>query len=165
MNAARKLPENTLELFPEFPPTFAPPSGELMALEAPLHEIAPGVWASGIPAFDLPTHVLCKIVPVADSPGQFTLMPEDSYPGYVRMTDDIGHRLGIIGLAASTLRRLLGLGYVDHFRGHPNGIYISIESLLEHFKRTANDCEKEQSYWTPQRLAEWREFIESTNNV
>jgi len=164
MSAARNITEFPCELFPEFAPTLRPPSGELKALDAPLHEVAPGVWMSGLPAFDVPSHVLCKIVPVPGSPGQFSLEPESCYPGYVRMSDDIGQRLGVIGLAATTLRRLLALGYVDHIRPHPNGIFISIESLMEHFKRTSNDCEHAASYWTPARCEEWRAMIDSNNH-
>jgi hypothetical protein len=152
-----------MELFPEFV-SLRPPSGELKALDTPLYQIAPGVWVSGMPAFEMPSHVLCRIVPVSASPGQFTLAPEGSYPGYVRMSDDLGERLGILGLSSTTMRRLLAAGFVDHIRPAPGCIFISIESLLAHFARTANDCEQDASYWTAKRREAWKETFESTNN-
>lgn len=159
------LQELPTELFPEFPATLRPPSGEQLAMDAPLSQVAPGVWVSGLPAFDVPTHVLCRLVPVAGEPGKFTFEPDGPYPGYVRMTDDIGTRLGVIGLNATSMRRLLWGGYVDHIRPHPGGIFISIESLLEHFRRTANDCEKEQSFWTKDRRDAWRATCEGLANL
>jgi hypothetical protein len=152
------------ELFPEFPDTLRPPSSEQLALEAPLSQVSPGVWVSGLPAFDVPTHVLCRMVPVLGEPGHFTFDPQGAYPGYVRITDDIGKRLGIIGLNVTTLRRLLWGGFIDHIRPHPGGIYISIESLLAHFKRTANDCAEEHSYWTQARRDAWRVTCEGVGN-
>lgn len=162
MNAAIRLPELPQELFPELSDSLRPASGELKALGA-LSQVAPGVWVSGMPAFDVPTHVLCKLVP-GECPGTFTLEPE-AYPGYVRMTDDIGRRLGIIGLSVTTLRRLMWGGFIDHIRPAPGSTFISIESLLEHFKRTANDCEQEKSYWTAKRREEWKITCEGISNM
>lgn len=163
MSAALKLTEYPQELFPDFAPTSRPASGELQALGA-LSQLAPGVWISGLPAFDVPSHVLCKLVP-GDAPGTYTLEPEGPYPGYVRMSDDIGRKLGVIGLSDTTLRRLLWGGFIDHIRPAPGSIFISIESLLEHFKRTANDCEREKSYWSGERVAAWRVTCEGSSNV
>lgn len=163
MSAAHKLPEFPSSLFPEFEPKPRPPSGELKALGA-LSQLAPGVWVSGMPAFDTPSHVLCRLVP-GDIPGTFTLEPDGPYPGYVRMTDDIGKRLGVIGLNETLMRRLLWGKLVDHVRLAPGSIFISIESLLEHFKRTANDGANEKSWWTPERIARWRETYEPVNSL
>lgn len=165
MNAALKLQDPPADLFPEFPSSYAPPSGQLKALEKPLHEVAPGVWAGGMPVFEMPSHVICRIVPIAGQPGAFTLQPDSSYPGYIRMTDDIGKRLGVIGLSATTMRRLLWAGFVDHIRTAPGCIYISLESLLEHFKRTENDCARERSYWTAERVETWRATLEGESNL
>lgn len=159
MPTALKSPESFPELFPEFPATLRPPCGELAAL-GNLAQVAPGVWVSGMPAFDVPSHVLCRLIP-GETPGTFTLEPEGPWPGYVRMSRDIGQRLGVIGLSDTTLRRLLWGGFIDHMRIAPGCIYISIESLLEHFKRTANDCVNEQSYWTAKRREEWKRTWES----
>ena len=163
MSAAMKLAEFPTSLFPELEDTPRPQSGELVALGA-LSQLAPGVWVSGLPAFDVPSHVLMKLVP-AETPGTFTLEPEGPYPGYVRLTDDIGKRLGVVGLAITTLRRLLWGGHIDHIRPAPGCIFISIESMLEHFKRTANDCEQEKSYWTATRRADWKATCEGVSNM
>lgn len=165
MSLAVKLPHpaqkpETLEMFPELV-SLAPPPTQLEVLRDHLAQIAPGVWVSGLPEFDVPSHVLCRLVP-GNEPGTYTLEPE-AYPGYVRMGDDIGRRLGVLGLSTSTLRRLLWMGEVDHIRASPGCIFISIESLLAHFRRTANDCEKVQSYWTAARRAKWKESYEPVN--
>lgn len=167
MNAAilspQNLPELPQELFPELADTLRPASGELAALGA-LSQVAPGVWVSGMPAFDVPSHVLCRLVP-GEVAGTYTLVPDGPFPGYVRMSDDIGRRLGVIGLSETTLRRLLWGGFIDHIRPAPGSIFISIESLLEHFKRTANDCEREKSYWTAKRREEWKITCEGISNL
>ena len=167
MNATIKPPQNLPELpqdlFPELDDSLRPPSGELAALGA-LSQIAPGVWVSGMPAFDVPSHVLCRLVP-GEAHGTYTLAPEGAFPGYVRVTDDIGRRLGIIGLSITTLRRLLWGGFIDHIRPTPGSIFISIESLLEHFRATANDCEQEKSYWTAARRAAWKVTCEGISNL
>lgn len=168
MSAAQKLTEMSampFELFPDMPATLRPPSGELKALDAPLYQLAPGVWVSGMPAFDVPSHVLCRLVPVPGQPGQFSLEPDGPFPGYVRLTDNIGKRLGVVGLSITTLRRLLWGGFIEHIRPHPGGIYISIESLLEHFERTANDCEQPESYWTTKRREAWKTTYEASSNM
>jgi hypothetical protein len=155
-----ELPE---ELFPELAASLRPPSGEMAALGA-LSQIAPGVWVSGMPAFELPSHVLCRLVPVPGEPGKYMLEPDGDYPGYVRMGDDIGRRLGVIGLSTTTMHRLLWSGLVDHIRPAPGCIFISVESLLEHFKNTANDCAEEKSYWTAKRRALWKSTCEGISN-
>lgn len=160
-NAALKLPEMPQDLFPEFPTSLPPPPAEFLALKASLSQVAPGVWVSGLPAFEVPSHVLCKLVP-GEKPGTFLLEPE-AYPGYIRMSGDIGQQLGVLGLSEMTMRRLLYHGYVSHIRPSPSCIFISLESLHEHFQNTANDCEREQSFWTPRRMAEWRSTYESPN--
>lgn len=151
------------ELFSEFPASLPPPPSALRALDAPLSELAPGVWVSGMPAFEVPSHVLCRLVPTGDG-GTYRLEPEP-YPGFVRMSDDIGARLGVIGLSDTTMRRLLAAGFIDHIRPAPNCIFVSVESLLEHFRRTANDCERDASYWTARRIEEWRTTIDGTSNM
>lgn len=150
------------ELFPDlYSP--APPSGAMAALNAPLAQVAPGVWVSGLPEFEVPSHILCKLVP-GPTPGTYTLEPEP-YPGYVRVTDDIGKRLGVLGLSTTTLRRLMWGGFVDHIRAAPGCTFISIESLLEHFRRTGNDCEREKSYWTAKRREAWKVTCEGISNL
>ena len=145
--------EATPELFPDLPMTTAPPPSEMLASGAPMSEISPGVWVSGMPEFLTPSHVLCRLVP--SGPGTYTLAPEP-YPGYVRMTEDIGKRLGIVGLSETTLRRLMWGGFVEHFLGAPGCTYISIESLLEHIRRTRNDHAKESGFWTAKRRLDWK---------
>jgi len=159
MSAAREL---ATDLFPDlYCP--APPPAALTALPNHLAEIAPGVWVSGLPEFEVPSHVICRLVP-GEKPGTYTLEPEP-YPGYVRMCEDIGKKLGVIGLSDTTLRRLMWGGFIDHIRPAPGCLFISIESLMEHFKRTGNDCEKEKSYWTHSRREEWRVTCEGTSNI
>ena len=157
---ASELPQ---EMFPELADTLRPPPGDMAALGA-LSQIAPGVWVSGLPAFETPSHVLCRLVPVPGEVGKYTFEPEGPYPGYFRMSDDIGRRLGVIGLSATTMHRLMWSGLVDHIRPAPGCIFISIESLLEHFRATANDCEQEQSYWTAKRRALWKSTCEGVSN-
>lgn len=154
MRATAHIAEYAGDLFPDSAPSLRPPAPELRVLESPLAQMAPGVWVAGVPAFELPSHVLCRLVPGA-LPGTWTLEPE-AYPGYVRMTDNIGERLGVIGLSATTMRRLMWAGFVEFVRLAPGCIHISIESLLDHFSRTANNNE----WWTPERLRVWRETIE-----
>ena len=163
IKAPQNLPELPQELFPELTDSLRPACGELAALGA-LSQIAPGVWVSGMPAFDVPSHVLCRLVPGTEA-GTYTLVPDGPFPGYVRMSDDFGKRIGIIGLATTTVYRLLAGGFVDHIRMTPGGLFISIESLLEHFRCTANDCEREESYWTHARLQAWRETISGISNI
>jgi hypothetical protein len=140
----------------------APPSGALAALKETLSEIAPGVWVTGLPEFEVPSHVLCRLMP-GKEPGTYILQPEP-YPGWVRLTDDFGKRLGIHGLSASTLRRLLWAGYIEHARVGADTIMVSIESLLSHFHRTANDCAQEKSFWDAKRREHWRSVCESISN-
>jgi hypothetical protein len=147
-------------MFPELV-SLAPPPTQFEVLKGHLSQIAPGVWVSGLPEFEVPSHVLCRLVP-GKEPGTYTFEPEP-YPGWVRMTDDIGRRLGVLGLAPTTLRRLLWMGEVEHIRPSPGCIFISIESLLNHFARTANDCEKLQSYWTTARREKWKQSYEPIN--
>jgi hypothetical protein len=157
-------PSLPTELFPELEGSLRPPTGEQAALGA-LSQVGPGLWVSGRPAFELPSHVLCRLVPVVDEPGKFQLVPDGDYPGYVRMGDDIGKRLGVIGLSTTTMHRLLWAGLVEHIRPAPGCIFISIESLLEHFRNTANDCARENSFWTPARRAAWKSTCEGLSNV
>lgn len=144
----------TLELFPELEFATSPPPADLLAMHGEMSEISPGVWVSGMPEFRTPSHILCRLVP-ADEPGTYTLEPEP-HPGYIRMTEDIGARLGIIGLSETTLRRLLWGGFIDHFLGGPGCTYISIESLLDHIRATRNDSAREVSFWTARRRLEWK---------
>ena len=139
------------DLFPDLaPPATDPPAGEGMS------EIAPGVWVSGLPEWETPSHVLCRLVP-AEAPGTYTLAPEGPFPGYIRMTEDIGRRLGIIGLSETTLRRLMWGGFIEHFLGAPGCTYISLESFREHIRRTRNDLTREASFWTPARRLAWKD--------
>lgn len=145
----------------EFQP--APPSGAMEALKEHLSQIAPGVWVSGLPEFEVPSHVLCRLVPGKEA-GTYTLQPEP-YPGWVRLTDDFGKRLGLIGLSSSTMRRLLWAGYIEHARVGADTIMVSIESLLAHLARTANDCAQEKSFWDAKRRDHWRTVCESISNA
>lgn len=150
-------------LFPDLEDTLAPPSGELEASGKPLSEIAPGVWVTGMPEFDVPSHVLCRLVP-GKEPGTYVLEPEP-HPGWVRMVDGIGKRLGVYGLSDTTFRRLLWAGLIEHARLAPGVIFVSIESLLEHFRRTRNDCARDKSYWTAERREKWRQVTEAGTNL
>lgn len=163
MTALQMLPPMPVEMFPELDAGLRPPTGEQEAL-GKLSQVAPGVWVSGMPAFEVPSHVLCRLVPVPGEPGKFTLEPEGDYLGYVRMGDDFGKRIGVIGLSATTMHRLLWSGLVEHIRPAPGCIFVSIESLLEHFRNTANDCAQEQSYWTAKRRDLWRRTCEGLSN-
>lgn len=148
-------PNDTLEMFPElYSP--APPPAAMAASGAAMSEIAPGVWVSGAPEWQTPSHIICRVVPSADSPGQYTLVPEGPSPAWIRMTEDVGLRLGVVGLSETTLRRLLWGGYVEHFLGAPGCIYISIESFLDHIRKTRNDQAREISFWTPERRLNWK---------
>lgn len=163
MNAAKKLPPpETPDMFPELV-SLAPPPADMAAANAELSQIAPGVWVSGVPEFETPSHVICKLVP-GKTPGTYTLEPEP-YPGYVRMTDDIGDRLGVIGLSNSTLRRLMWAGFVEHIRAAPGCLFISIESLLSHFRATKNDLGREVSFWNRGRREKWKETYEPVSNI
>ena len=180
----RKTAECEMDLFPDlYSP--APPDAEIEALGGTMHEIAPGIWASSLPEFEVPSHVLCRLVPgwhpprpnvrpvpshvlcrlvPGEQPGTYVLEPE-THPGYIRMTGDIGTRLGILGLTETTLRRLLYGGFVDCVRPAPGTIMISIESLLEHWQRTRNDLANEKSYWNLQRRKLWKTAIEAPCNL
>lgn len=158
----RKTAECEMDLFPDlYSP--APPDAKIEALGGTMHEIAPGIWASSLPEFEVPSHVLCRLVP-GEQPGTYVLEPE-THPGYIRMTGDIGTRLGILGLTETTLRRLLYGGFVDCVRPAPGTIMISIESLLEHWQRTRNDLANEKSYWNLQRRKLWKTAIEAPCNL
>ncbi len=142
-------------MFPElYSP--APPPAEMQAAGGAMSEIAPGVWASGLPEWETPSHVLCRLVP-AEEPGTYRLEAEGAFPGYVRMTEDLGKRLGIMGLSETTMRRLMWGGYIEHFVGAPGCTFISLESLIGHMKATRNDHAKESSYWTPERRLRWKD--------
>ena len=96
-------PNDTVEMFPDlYSP--APPAAEVAAAPGPLSEIAPGVWVSGVPEWETPSHVLCRLVPL-EAPDCYRLEPEGAFPGWIRMTEDIGQRLNIVGLSETTLRR------------------------------------------------------------
>lgn len=145
--------------------TCAPPPAELAYLAKlgkPLCEIAPGKWVCGTPQWEMPTHVVCRLVPAAE-PGTWRLVP-DEIPGWVRMTKDIGSKLGLIGFSETTLRRLL-YDYVEHARPHPGGIFVNLESLFAHFRNTRNDLNKDASFWTTLRLAQWRDTIARESNL
>ena len=141
------------ELFPDLWSP-APPPEELKAMGKPLTQIAPGQWVSGLPEFNTPSHVLCRLRP-GTTPGTYTLEPEP-WPGYIRLTRDLGQHLGVLGLSHTTLRRLIYCGFIDHIRAAPGCIFLSIESIMDHFRATSNDCGKEKSFWTPQRRELWR---------
>lgn len=146
--------DTTLDLFANLEFASAPPPAAIAAAGGEMSEISPGVWVSGMPEFETPSHILCRLVPAAE-PGTYRLEPEP-YPGYIRMTEDIGARLGIIGLSETTMRRLMWIGYVDHFISSPGCTYISIESLLAHIRATRNDAARETSFWTAKRRLEWK---------
>lgn len=160
--------EPAADLFAGFEFQAAPPREEIERIAAEngqrLSEIAPGVWVAGMPEFEIPSHVICRLVPVPEKPGTYTLTPEP-YPGFVRMSDDIGKRLGVIGLSVTTMRRLLWGDYVEHIRPAPDCIFISIESLLDHFRRTRNDCARETSFWNRSRRDHWRSICECSNKT
>lgn len=144
----------TLELFPDLDFASAPPPAAMAASGGAMSEVSPGVWVSGMPEFETPSHILCRLIP-ADAPGTYRLEPEP-YPGYIRMTEDIGARLGIIGLSETTVRRLMWGGFVDHFVGSPGCTYISLESLANHLLATRNDAAREVSFWTRRRRLAWK---------
>lgn len=150
------------ELFPGlYSP--APPPADLVAAGCPLSEVAPGVWVSGKPEMETPSHIICRLVPGRE-PGVYTLMPEP-YPGFVRMQGDIGRKLGLLGLSDTTMRRLLACGFVDHARPAIGMILINLESLLEHLRRTCGDLAREKSWWTPKRRELWRSVIDGGTNL
>jgi hypothetical protein len=134
----------------------------LSKLGKPLCEVAPGQWVCGTPQWEMPTHVVCRLVP-AEAPGTWRLVP-DEIPGWVRMSKDIGPRLGLIGFSETTLRRLL-YDYVEHARPAPGCIFVNLESLFAHFRNTRNDLGKEASFWNPRRLAQWRDTIARESNL
>jgi hypothetical protein len=158
--------ERQLEL-PGMPAEYdrAPPTAELAYLSKlgkPLCEVAPGQWVCGTPQWEMPTHVVCRLVPAAE-PGAWRLVP-DEIPGWVRMTKDIGSRLGLIGLSEQTLRRLMH-DFVEHARISPGCIFVNLESLFAHFRATRNDLGKEASFWDARRLAQWRDTIGLESNL
>ena len=56
-----QIPNETVEMFPElYSP--APPPAEMQAAGGAMSEIAPGVWVSGLPEWETPSHVLCRLV-------------------------------------------------------------------------------------------------------
>lgn len=162
METPEPSPDFPAEMFPELAPSL-PPAPPVEPGGAPLSQVAPGVWVSGMPALETPSHILCRLVEIPESPGTYRLEPEP-WPGFVRMGDDIGQRLGVLGLSDTTMRRLLAAGFVDHIRPAPGCIFVSVESLLAHFRRTANDCEAETSFWTARRCTAWRDVIDGTSN-
>jgi hypothetical protein len=150
------------ELFPDlYSP--APPPADLAAGGGRMSEVGPGVWTTGMPEFETPSHILCRLVPLSE-PGTYRLEPEP-YPGYVRMQEGIGRKLGLLGLSDTTMRRLITGGFVEHARPAVGMILISIESLLSHLRRTANDCAQDKSWWTPKRRALWRSVIDGGTNL
>lgn len=150
------------DLFPDlYHP--APPPGDMEAAGGTLSEVAPGVWASGMPELETPSHILCRLVP-AEAAGTYTLEPEP-WPGFVRMQDQFGKKIGVLGLSDTTMRRLLAAGFVEHMRPAIGGIFVSIESLLAHFRRTRNDLSREHSWWTKDRRELWRTVIEGNCNL
>lgn len=150
---------------PGLPEEFArpPAPADYRELGEPLHEVAPGVWACGTPEWEMPTHVICKLVPGAE-PGTWILEPEAA-PGWVRMADDLGDRLGIRGLSHMTLRRLMQAGFVEHARPAPGCIFIRLESLHEHFRATRDDCAQPSSFWTVERRRAWQETCGAGSNL
>lgn len=132
-------------------------------MQGHMAEVAPGVWCCGLPELEAPSHILCRLVP-AGTPGTYTLAPEP-WPGYVRMQEGIGKKLGLVGLSDTTMRRLLAADIVGHARPAIGTIMISIESLMEHLRRTGGDLAKEKSWWTPARRDLWRQVIESGTNL
>lgn len=155
-------PDENPEMFPElYSP--APPPTEMAAMAGSMSEVAPGVWCCGLPELEAPSHILCRLVPAAE-PGTYTLVPEP-YPGFVRMQENIGPKLGLIGLSDTTMRRLLAIGFIEHARPAIGMIMISIESLLDHLRRTKNDLAKDASWWTPDRRTLWRTIIDSGTNL
>lgn len=162
-SAAIKHDFRNKEMFPGYDFEPEPPSGELLFLGKPLSQVAPGVFVAGVPEWEVPTHVLCKLVP-GEIQGTWKLEPVHQ-PGWVRMCGDIGSKLGLVGLSEMTLRRLVAMGYVEHMRPSVGGIFINLESLVAHFQRTRNDCAKEESFWTPERRKRWRDFCDTTSNL
>lgn len=163
--ALQCLPES--ELFPElYSP--APPPAEMQMMGGQMSEIAPGIWTSGLPEFETPSHIVCKVVyhgTTADGKqSTYTLEPE-TYPGWVRMQDDIGKKIGMLGLSDTTMRRLLACGIVDSCRPTIGGIFISVESLLDHIRRTGNDTAKDKSWWTKERRELWRTVMDGNCNL
>ena len=146
--------DTTPDLFPDTTFAAAPPPADLAASGAAMSEISPGVWVTGMPHWQTPSHVICRLVP-AGTPDTFTLAPEPM-PGFIRMTEDIGARLGIIGLSETTVRRLMWGGFIDHFLGAPGCTYISIESFRAHILATRNDHARAVSFWTPRRRSDWQ---------
>lgn len=139
-----------------------PAPEQFKVLGDPLHELAPGLWACGTPEWEMPTHVVCKLIPCGD--GKWELQPEIA-PGWVRMCEDIGEKLGVRGLSSMTMRRLMQAGFVEHARPAPGCIFIHLESLHEHFKRTRNDCAEPSSFWTPERRRAWQETCGAGSNL
>lgn len=150
---------------PGIPDEFShrPAPEDLKRLGKPLCEMGPGLWACGTPEWEMPTHITCKLLPGRE-PGSWMLEPE-RFPGWIRMGEDIGERLGILGLAPSTLRRLMQAGYIEHIRYSPWSIYLSIDSIKDHMRATMNDCARETSFWTKDRMRAWRETIGIASNL
>ena len=165
MTASLKSPTES-ELFPDlYSP--APPPADLEAAGEKMHEIAPGIWATSLPEFEVPSHIISRLIPHGQTDdGRLTYTLEtEPHPGYIRMQENIGAKLGIIGLSDTTMRRLMAAGFIEHMRPAPGSIHISIESLHEHFRRTHNDLTKERSWWTRERRELWRTVIEGNCNL
>ncbi len=150
---------------PGLPDEFArrPAPTEYRSLAEPLAELAPGLWACGTPEWEMPTHAVCKLIP-GEQPGTWKLEPEVA-PGWVRMCEDIGEKLGIKGLSSMTMRRLMQAGFVEHARPAPGCIFIHLESLHAHFRATRNDCAEPSSFWTPERRRAWQETCGAGSNL
>jgi hypothetical protein len=151
------------DLFEGFEFEAAPPREDLQIIAEKtgdtMHQVAPGTWVLGMPEFEVPSHVLCRLVP-GPTAGTWTLEPEP-FPGWIRVSDDFGRRIGVLGLSQTTIRRLVWGGYVESIRPAPHCTFVSLESLLLHFKRTAVDS----NYWTPARMTHWRSLIGSSSDL
>lgn len=51
-----------------------PAPEQFRILGDPLYELAPGLWGCGTPEWEMPTHVVCKLIPCGD--GKWELEPE-----------------------------------------------------------------------------------------
>lgn len=129
---------------------------ELVGAPAPararVSEVAPNQWVAHIPPAAVPRFALCRLERQQD--GSYRPEILDDWGQHVRLTVDLGDRLGFQGLSYQTIKRLIIGGWVQGANPSPGCWYVNLDSLVAHLARTARG-DAGESWWTREREAAW----------
>lgn len=119
-------------------------------------ELAPGVWAGGIPPESIPPVGFHSWSKLNDGSGAYIPVVR-TFQSRLQLTKDIGKYLGV-GIPDNpatqaiyrTIRRLIMAGFIKAGQLGPGGAELDLLSFWQHYNAT-----RKPGFWTPERRRQY----------